>query len=425
MDFLIFVLPVLFLALGFPIFMVLMVTAAVSIVVVMEMPGQAIHQAIFGSLGAYSLLSVPFFLFAGEVMAKGSMSKRIIDWVMSLLGRTKGGLGFVTLGSSTFFGAISGSSVGTVAGIGRLVYPPMQKEGYGPLFGTGLLSSSAAIAQLIPPSIVLILYGISSQQSITKLFVAGIFPGLVLALVLGGYIYYYSRRNTAQSQGKPFSLITFWHESRRVILAIFMPIFVLGGIYAGVFSPTEAAGIACVYAIIVSCVIYRDVSLSELWAIAVSSMYTTAQILIIVAAAGLFSWVLTVNGVPAQLSGWVSGMDIEKWQILLLINLMLLLVGCFMDTMSATLLFSPLLLPIATSFGIDPIHLGIIITMNLSIGLFTPPFGINIFMVNAITNVGMKSIFQGVMPFVLVSLLALLLVTFIPSLSLALVPFLS
>ncbi len=425
MDFLIFALPVLFLALGFPIFMVLMVTAAVSIVVVMDMPGQAIHQAIFGSLGAYSLLSVPFFLFAGEVMAKGSMSKRIIDWVMSLLGKTKGGLGFVTLGSSTFFGAISGSSVGTVAGIGRLVYPPMQKEGYGPHFGTGLLSSSAAIAQLIPPSIVLILYGISSQQSITKLFVAGILPGLVLALVLGAYIYYYSRKNAAQSQGESFSLIKFWRESRRVILAIFMPIFVLGGIYAGIFSPTEAAGIACVYAIIVSCVIYRDVSMHELWDIAVSSMYTTAQILIIVAAAGLFSWVLTVNGVPAQLSGWVSGMDIEKWQILLLINLMLLLVGCFMDTMSATLLFSPLLLPIATSFGIDPIHLGIIITMNLSIGLFTPPFGINIFMVNAITGVGMKSIFQGVLPFVLVSLVALLLVTFIPSLSLALIPFLS
>lgn len=425
MDILIFILPVLFLILGFPIFMVLMATAAVSVVLVMGLPGQAIHQAIFGSLGAYSLLSVPFFLFAGEVMAKGSMSKRIIDWVMSLLGRTKGGLGFVTLGSSTFFGAISGSSVGTVAGIGRLVYPPMQKEGYGPLFGTGLLSSSAAIAQLIPPSIVLILYGISSQQSITKLFVAGILPGLVLALVLGAYIYFYARKNSAKSQGEAFSIVTFWSESKRVILAIFMPIFVLGGIYAGIFSPTEAAGIACVYAITVSCVIYRDVSIKELWCIAVSSMYTTAQILIIVAAAGLFSWVLTVNGIPAQLSGWVSGMDIEKWQILLMINLLLLLVGCFMDTMSATLLFSPLLLPIATSFGVDPIHLGIIITMNLSIGLFTPPFGINIFMVNAITGVGMKSIFHGVMPFVIVSLVALLLVTFIPALSLALVPFLS
>lgn len=423
MNLVLFVLPVVFLTLGFPVFLVILAAATLAIVIFMDMPGVAIHQAMFGTLSAYSLLAIPFFLFAGELMARGSLSKRIIDWVMCLVGNMRGGLGMVTLGGATFFGAISGSSVATVAGVGRLVDRPMAEQGYGPYFSSGLLASSAAISQLIPPSIALILYGIAAEQSITKLFAAGIIPGLVLAAVLGCYIYVEARRRgLAASGGVKFA--DFWRHARRASLAVMMPIFILGGIYTGAFSPTEASGVACVYALIVSTVIYRDVGLAEIWKTAVSSMYLSAQILIIVAAAGVFNWVLTINGVPRALAGLVINLDLTVWQIILIINLLLLFVGCFMDPSSAILLFTPLLFPVAMQAGIDPIHFGIIVTLNLSIGLFTPPFGLNLFMVHALNRTPMVQVYRGVLPFVLVSLIALLLVSYFPVLSLFLVPYL-
>ncbi|WP_355661697.1 TRAP transporter large permease [Halomonas salifodinae] len=423
MNMVLFVLPVVFLALGFPVYLVILAAASLAVALFMNMPGVAIHQAMFGTLSAYSLLAVPFFLFAGELMARGSLSKRIIDWVMCLVGNMRGGLGMVTLGGSTFFGAISGSSVATVAGVGRLVDRPMAEQGYGPQFGSGLLASSAAIAQLIPPSIALILYGIAAEQSITKLFVAGILPGLVLAAVLGCYIYLAARRKGLQASGG-MRVGDFWRNSRRAFLALMMPVFILGGIYGGVFSPTEAAGVACVYALVVSAVIYRDVDMAEIWRTAVNAMYLSAQIMIIVAAAGVFSWVLTINGVPRSLAGFVANLDLTVWQVILIINVLLLFVGCFMDTSSAILLFTPLLLPVALQVGIDPIHFGIIVTMNLSIGLFTPPFGLNLFMVHALNRTPMAEVYRGVLPFVLVSLIALLLVSYVPALSLLLVPYL-
>ncbi|MEX0732385.1 MAG: TRAP transporter large permease [Aquisalimonadaceae bacterium] len=423
MSWVLFGLPLLLLALGFPVFIALLAAAAVTLTFFMNVPGVAVHRALFGSMDTYALLAVPFYLFAGELMARGSMSRRLVDWAMSLMGGMRGGLGLVTLSGSTFFGAISGSSVATVAAIGRLVQAPLEAQGYDQRFGPALVAASAAVALLIPPSIALILYGIAAQQSITRLFAAGILPGLLMSVVLGVYIYIMARVKGLKAV-RPFEGRAFVRASGQSSLALGMPIIILGGIYFGVFSPTEAAGVACVYALVVSCGIYRDVSLRAAWDTAVQSMYLTSQILIIVAAAGVFSWVMTTNGVPRMLAGGIANLDITTWQLLIVINLLLLVVGCFIDTPSAILLLTPLLLPIVQAVGVDPIHFGIIMTMNLSIGLFTPPFGLNLFVTQALMRPRPSDLYLGVMPFVAVSVLALLIVTFIPSISLALLPYL-
>ena len=423
MSWVLFGLPVVLLALGFPVFIALLVGAAVTLAVFMNVPGAAVHQALFGAMDRHALLAVPFFIFAGELMARGSMSQRLVDWAMSLVGHVRGGLGLATLGGATFFGAISGSSVATVAAIGRLVQTPMAEQGYDARFSSGLIAASAAVAQLIPPSIALILYGIASEQSITQLFAAGILPGLVMAVVMGVYIYLVARRHgleTATGFRPRQVLCTTWRSG----FALGMPVIILGGIYLGVFSPTEAAGVACVYALVVSSLIYRDVRLPAVWDTAVKSMFLTSQILIIVAAAGVFTWVLTVNGIPQALTAVVAGFDIPVWQLLIAINLLLLLVGCFLDTPSAILLLTPLLLPVVEQAGVDPIHFGVIMTLNLSIGLFTPPFGLNLFMTQALMRTALGTLYRGVLPFVAVSLIALLIVTFVPALSLVLLPYL-
>ncbi len=423
MTWVLFGLPVLLLALGFPVFLALLVGAAVTVALFMNVPGAAVHQALFGSMDRYALLAIPFFLFAGELMARGSMSQRLVDWAMSLVGHLRGGLGQAALGGATFFGAISGSSVATVAAIGRLVHDPMHAQGYDPRFAAGLIAASAAVAQLIPPSIALILYGIAGEQSITRLFAAGILPGLVMAAIMGAYVYVTARR-FGLAAGAPYSSRRVLQTTRKSALALGMPVIVLGGIYMGVFSPTEAAGVACIYALAVSGVIYRDVKLPALWDTAVRSMFLTAQILIIVAAAGVFTWVLTVNGIPRALAATVAGLDVPAWQLLIAINVFLLLIGAFLDTPSAILLLTPLLLPVVQQAGVDPIHFGIIMTLNLSIGLFTPPFGLNLFMTQALLKTPLGTLYRGVMPFVAVCLIALAIVTFVPALSLILVPFL-
>jgi len=410
-------LPLVLLALGFPLFVILIATSAIVLVFFAGVPSTAIHQVMFASIDKYALLAVPFFIFAGDLMGRGGVSERLVRWVTSMIGGVRASLPFTALGAATVFSAISGSTAATVAAVGGLTYRRLRAAGYSERFSSGLLISAGAIDNLIPPSIGFILYGIASDTSIVKLFAAGIMPGIVLAAFFGAYIYAYALRRGEKPQGR-FEPREFLAATRDGAWSIAAPVFILGGIYSGIFSPTEAAGVACVYAIVVVAFIHREIGLRGIFDSASRSMYLTAQIFVIVASAGVFSWLLTINGAPAALAAYVERSEVPPWAVLLAINVLLLAVGCFLDTASSILVLTPLLLPLARNAGVDPVHFGVVLVMNLSIGTFTPPFGINIFVGQAVFKAPLSSIYPGIAPFIAVAIAALMVVTYVPQLSL-------
>lgn len=414
------VLPILLLILGFPIFVILMVSSVIAIVLIMDLPIAMVQTELFGSVDNYKLIAVPFFIYAGAIMAQGGISKRLVEWVLSILGAIRGSLALTTVGACTLFGAISGSSPATVAAIGGMMFPSLRERGYTEKFSGGLLASAGAIAGIIPPSIAMILYGASAEESIRHLFIAGILPGLFIALVMGIYIYFYARKQNLQEGGK-FEMARFARTTKSGGWALGTPLIILGGIYAGIFSPTEAAGVACLYAMAVALFIYKDLTFKTLWQVTIESVYLTAQVLIIVGAATLFSRLLTIAGVPQAMVEWINELAVQPWVILLIINILLLLVGCVLDPASAILVLAPILKPVILAAGIDPVHFGIIMTVNVSIGMFTPPFGLNIFVTQALFKVPLSSLYPGLMPFIAINLFALGVISYWPDLSLALV----
>ena len=422
MEWVMGIVPIVLLVLGFPIFVILLATAAIVLMIFAPVPPMALHINMFGSVDKFALMAVPFFIFAGEIMGHGGISKRIVAWVLSIIGGVRGSLALTTVGTCTVFGAISGSSPATVAAVGRLLFGPLRNAGYSEKFSSGLLASSGAIAIVIPPSISMILYGASAEQSVALLFIAGVIPGLLMAALMAAYIYAFALRSGIR-EAAGFSFAQFLKASKEGVWALGTPFIILGGIYAGIFSPTESAGVACVYAIIVTRFIYGEFSWKGIWEVSVNSMYLTAQVLIIVAAAGVFSQLLTISGIPQDAVAAIQEMNMEPWMVLMVINVLLLFVGCLLDPGSAILVLTPLLAPIAMAIGVDLIHFGIIMTVNLAIGMFTPPFGLNIFVTQALFKVPLTSIYPGLVPFILVNLVALLIITYVPELSLYLLQF--
>jgi len=410
-------LPLGLLALGFPIFIVLLATAIVLIQGFISVPSDVVPQMMFGSLDKYTLLAVPFFIFAGEIMGRGGISRRIVDWINSMVSSVRGGVAYTTVGASEFFGALSGSSTATVVAIGRLMYPALNEQGYDRRFSLGLITSSGAIASIIPPSIMMILYGAAAEESVAALFIAGIIPGLLIGLCMMVYIFIRGRREAVENLA-PFSLRKFMSASLDGCWSLGTPIIILGGIYSGVFSPTEAAGVACVYGIIVTRFVYHEVSWKDIWQITLSSVRLSSQLLIIVAASGVFSWLLTISGVPQALVEVVGGVSSNPWSVMIGINIFLLIVGCFVDPVSAIVILTPLLVPLVEAMGFNLIHFGIILCVNLSIGMFTPPFGLNIFATQTMFKVPVTEIYRGLVPFIVVSIVALGLITYFPALSL-------
>jgi C4-dicarboxylate transporter, DctM subunit len=417
MSFALCILPIALLLLGFPLYLVLLTSVSTGLLFYMEIPLSALHQNLFGSLDAYALLAVPFFIFAGELMGRGSVADRLVGFVNSAVGSVRGSLAVTTVGSATLFGAISGVSAATVATIGRAMLPALRRSGYPDKFSAGLLTAVGAIDIIIPPSIPMIVYCAAAQQSVPRLYAAGIFPGILIAGMLCAYVVWYARRNNIGG-GDRFTLSKFWAGAVRGMGALGAPIIILGGIYGGVFSPTEAAAVACLYAIIVARLIYRELSWRDVLASAATTAVFTGQILIIVACASVFGWLLTVNQVPAAMTQWLVNLHLPSWNLMFAINIILLAVGCFMDPLSAILLLSPLLLPLVTAIGVDPIHFGVIVTVNLAIGLFHPPFGINIFVAQSVLKIPLETIYRGIFPFIVIYLIALGLITYIPAISL-------
>lgn len=414
------ILPLGLLTLGLPVFLILITTSVVALVFFLDMTMTITHLKMFSSVGTLAFLAAPFFIFAGELMSRGGLSNRIVNWVLSLVGGVRGSLGITTVGSCAFFGAMSGSGAATTAAIGQVLYRPLIKNGYSESFSAGVVASSGGIAVIIPPSIGMILYGGSAEISVVKLFIAGLLPGLLLTALMAGYIYIYASINKVGGTQK-FEWRRFLEATRNGILALMTPGIILGGIYSGIFDPTEAGAIAAIYAIIVTKFFYRDLDWRGLWEAAVRTAYVCAQIFIIIAAAGVYSWLLTISGVPQAMVDFIKEIGAAPWAVLMIINLFLLAVGCLLDPASAIIILTPLLIPIVTALDIDLIHFGIIMVVNLEIGMFTPPFGLNIFVVQSVLRAPLAAVYRGVGPFIIVNLITLAIITYVPAVSMTLV----
>jgi C4-dicarboxylate transporter DctM subunit len=415
-----FGLPVALLILGFPIFLILLVTAIVAVLFVADIPTEAIQTYMFGSLDNFPLLAVPFFVLAGEIMAQGGIARRIIAMVMAIVGGARGSLAVTTVAASELFGAMSHTAVGTVVAMGRMIYPSLKEGGYNERFAVGLIASSGAIAVVIPPSIAMILYSITAEQSAILLFTAGILPSILIGLMDAAFVMSY-----AKIKGVPLGArtgwVTIWKTTKDASWALGTLIVIFGGIYGGVFTPTEAAGVAVVYSLFVTMFVYREVSITRLWRILTDSAFLISQILLIVTSAGIYSWLLTTSGIPQQIVSAINGLHMSRWELLLTLNLGLLVAGSFLEPPAAILILTPLLLPIVKAAGVNAIHFGIIVAVNLSLGMYTPPFGLNLFSSQAIFNAPLGRIYLGVLPFLLVNFLALMIITYIPAISMVLV----
>ena len=379
-------------------------------------------QRMVTALDSTVLVAIPLFVLAGAIMGKGGISRQIVNLCYELLGWMPGSLGVVTVVACMFFAAISGSAPATVAAIGGIMIPQMIDDGYPAGFSAALAASGGIIGCIIPPSIPFVNYALITGQSVSELFAAGVVPGILMGVALCAIAIYGSWKHGWGSRKKGISGTGVWKAFKEAIWAILMPVIILGGIYSGLFTPTEAAAVACVYGALASLVIYRGIKVADLLDISFDAVKTSAMIMYIVATANIFSFIVTKQQVPAKLSALVLSVTDNWVVILLIINIILLINGCFMETTASTYIYTPILYPLVTSLGYDPIQFGVVMVMNLTMGLITPPLGINLFVA---TGIDKRVLFaeqvKKVIPMFIALCIVLFLVTYIPSLSLAIV----
>ncbi|WP_126425823.1 TRAP transporter large permease [Brevibacillus marinus] len=391
---------------------------------------QVVIQRIFATLDSFPLMAIPFFILAGNIMEQSGISQRLINLANSIVGRMTGGLGMVTVLTAMFFASISGSSAATTAAIGSILIPAMVKRGFPRPFSTSVQAVSGELGVIIPPSIPMIIFALTagSAISIGDLFIAGIGPGILISLSLMLTIYVLSKQNgyglTALSPEERAAeeALTSWRGRvkafKEAILPLLMPVIILGGIYGGIFTPTEAAAVAMAYAFVLGCFVYRTLKMAQLMEIFRNSVLATAIIMLIIGNAGLLGWVLTAEKVPDLVAEWFVSISDSPLVFLLLVNLLLLLAGMFLETGAAIVITAPILTPVAIQFGIDPIHFGMIMIVNLAVGMVTPPVGVNLFVACQIAGIRIEQILKSMLPFYGVLLLDILIVTYWPQLSL-------
>ena len=375
----------------------------------------AIPQALVTSCDSFPILAIPLFILAGDLMGAGGVSTRILNVCNVFFGRITGGIAIVTVIVCMFFAAVSGSGPATVAAVGTMVVPTMLKLGYDKPFVLALVATAGSIGVIIPPSIPMVIYGVSTGASVTSLFMGGFFPGLLIGIVLIAYCYIHCKRRGLKGTSDAFT----WKRAGEAVWdakwALINPIIILGGIYTGIFTPTEAAAVAAIYAFICGAFLHRELKLNTFLKAISTSCSTTATTMVILGCATAFSKVITIEQIPAMVANALMTVSDSKIVILLLINLLLLIVGCFMDTTPAILILAPILMPVASSIGVDPIHFGLIMVCNLAIGFITPPLGINLFVASRIADSKMEVILKGIVPFIGCMLACLALITYIPN----------
>jgi C4-dicarboxylate transporter DctM subunit len=370
----------------------------------------------YTGLYSFPLLAIPFFCLVGSIMEGGGLSKRLVDVAGKVVGDKTSGLAIVTILACLFFGAISGSAPATVAAIGSIMFPEMKKHGYHKEFAAGLIATAGGLGIIIPPSVPMVVYGVGTQTSIGDLFLCGIVPGIVCGISLMAVSVIIGRKRGYTGSGKPSRGET-WHAVWDAKWALALPVIILGGIYNGVFTPTEAGVVGCVYALFVACCIYRELTLSKIVNIFVDNASVVGIIFLTFGVANSLSFLVSYTQLPAALAALMASISQNKYVVLAIINVFLLIVGMLMDTMSANLIFSPLLLAIVLPLGVDPVHFGIIVTINLALGFVTPPMATNLYLTSALTKIPVPDVVKESLPFIAAMIAALFLVTYIPDLS--------
>ncbi|WP_404977962.1 TRAP transporter large permease [Alcaligenes sp. AB3] len=376
-----------------------------------------IAQQLYAALDKYPLVAVPFFILAGNLMESGGMSNRMVEFAKSLVGGVQGGLACSCVLTCMIFAAVAGSSVATTFAVGAILIPAMVRHGYPAPFAASLQASAAELGVIIPPSIPMILFAVSTDTSVGELFVAGIGPGLLIGGALMIYVWLYARRHGLGLQDG-VGRLSVWTAFRQAWLALLMPVIILGGIYGGIFTPTEASAVAVVYALIVSMFIYRSVKWGDLSKVLHRSVVSTAVIMFIIANAGVFGFLLNRTGIPAAMGIWLGELFSSPMMFLLGMNVALFVVGMFVETSASIVVLAPLLLPVAVQFGIDPAHFGIIMVVNLALGMVTPPFGVNLFAACSVAGISLEKLIRPLLPFVVVILACLMLISYVPEVSL-------
>jgi tripartite ATP-independent transporter DctM subunit len=403
------------LLLGHPIAFTLGLTSLVLLVVEGSLPLNALPQYMFTGLDSFPLMAIPFFIVAGEIMVETGISRRLVDFALILLGRIPGALGQVCIATCVFFAGVTGAAVADAAAVGSVLIPSMRKEGYPDTYAPALIAAASTIGPIIPPSIILVVYGIAASASIASLLIAGIVPGLLMGLALAFTVYvqakrrHFPRRTDRSSASE--TLVAFW----RALPALLMPGIIVGGIMFGIFTPTEAACVAVVYSVFLG-FFTRTLSLRQVPTICLRSASVTGMVLLIIAAAKLFSILLVMYEIPVQVTNLALSLSNNVYVILLIINILLLITGCFMEISAACIILVPIFLPVVTKLGVDPIHFGIIMCVNLAIGLITPPLGPALFVTCKMGGVTIEDTVKALWPFLLSLIAALLVLTYWPSL---------
>jgi len=405
------------LVMGVPIAISLAGSCLLYVLLTGRVPDVVVMHRMINGVDSFPLLAIPFFILAGNLMNNGGITVRIFDFAKALMGWMRGGLGHVNVGASIVFSGMSGAAVADAGGLGTIEIKAMKDAGYDEEFSVGITAASSTIGPIIPPSLPMVIYGVMASVSVGQLFVAGLIPGLLMGLVLMAMITIISRRR-GYTRDAVFSFPVLGHTFKRAFLSLLTPVIIVGGIMSGAFTPTEAAIAAVVYALVLGGVVYRSLTWRRLLKVSMETIETTAVILLIVAGASIFAWILTSNQVTQHVVTLLGPFADNPIATLIIINLVLILVGCFMETIAAITILVPVLLPVAITAGVDPVHFGVIMVLNLMIGLLTPPVGMVLYVLSRVSGISFEKCMRGTLPFLVPLVIALLLVTFIPAISL-------
>ncbi|MBG9586637.1 TRAP transporter large permease [Cytobacillus firmus] len=401
------------LTLGVPIAFALLASAVMLMFAMGTFDSQIVAQNLINGANNFSLMAIPFFVLAGELMNAGGISKRIVDFSMALVGHIRGGLGFVAIIASILFAGLSGSAVADTAALGAILIPMMIAKGYNVNTSTGIICASGIIAPVIPPSIPMILFGVTAGVSITDLFMGGIIPGVMMGVGLMIGWFFMSRKDTSELPPRK-SAKEIWKAIQDASFALMLPVIIIGGLRGGVFTPTEAAVVAAFYALFVGLFIYRELKLEELYHVLIASAKTTSVVMFVAAAAMVSAWLITVANVPAEIAGYMGSLVESPLILMMVIMIFLLLIGLVMDLTPAILIFTPVLLPLVKMAGIDPVYFGIVMVINLCIGLITPPVGTVLYVGCGISKISLVELTKGIWPFLVVHVIVLLLLILFP-----------
>lgn len=413
----IFILLLVLMLTGMPISISLGLTVLTFLFTMTQVPIESVALKLFTGIEKFEIMAIPFFILAGNFLTHGGVARRMINFATAMVGHWYGGLGLAGVVACALFAAVSGSSPATVVAIGSILLPAMVKAGFPNRFGAGIITTSGALGILIPPSIVMVMYSVATNTSVGALFMAGVVPGILLAMFLGFVTWYRARKYDYPRQPKA-SLAERWQSFRKAVWGLMLIVVVMGGIYTGVFTPTEAAAMSAVYAFFIAIFVYRDMPLSRVPKVLLDSANMSAMLLYIITNAMLFSFLMTNENIPQILAEWMLTQGFGMIAFLLAVNVLLLVAGNFMEPSSIVLIFAPILFPVAVKLGIDPVHFGIMMTVNMEVGMCHPPVGLNLYVASGITKMGITELTVAVWPWLLSMLVFLGLITYVPAISL-------